>query len=301
MKKTICAGLLVLCLLISLLPAPALAAKTPAWDGTVAESFAGGSGTEKKPYKIANGAQLAYLAELVNAGNEAYSAAHYALTADIDLGNIPWTPIGTKRLAYCEFKGNFDGGGHAVTGLFVDARGPEGYSDITYAALFGSVNCGTIRNLSVSGKVQSIGSNKPDAGGIAGYVGGTRIDSETGAESGSLISGCVFTGSVTVKAEGTDSNRANAYAGGIAASVGSASAVLNCRNNGEIRCESSHQVYAGGIAGQNSGQKTDRGTAVSHIQRFGRSGQAVKAFSMLSIRTLKEVPSKSEWWTSKKT
>ena len=38
------------------------------WDGTAAESYAGGSGTESAPYLIANGAQLAKFEQAVNDG-----------------------------------------------------------------------------------------------------------------------------------------------------------------------------------------------------------------------------------------
>ena len=40
------------------------------WGGEsdIAEKFAGGTGTESDPYQISNGAQLAYLAQQVNAG-----------------------------------------------------------------------------------------------------------------------------------------------------------------------------------------------------------------------------------------
>ena len=36
------------------------------WDGSVATSFAGGSGTQDDPYLISNGAELAYLAQITN-------------------------------------------------------------------------------------------------------------------------------------------------------------------------------------------------------------------------------------------
>ena len=77
------------------------------WDGSVAESFAGGSGTAENPYQIANGAQLAKLAQDVNGGKN-YAGTYFVLTADILLNDIdgwenwgstapanPWTPIGS--------------------------------------------------------------------------------------------------------------------------------------------------------------------------------------------------------------
>ena len=67
MKKRIGSLLLILALCFTLLPTAVMAEKSvDAWDGSVAESFAGGTGTEEDPYQIANGAQLAYLAQFVN-------------------------------------------------------------------------------------------------------------------------------------------------------------------------------------------------------------------------------------------
>lgn len=42
-------------------------AQTP-WDGTVAESYAGGDGTAENPFQIATAEQLAYLAQQTNNG-----------------------------------------------------------------------------------------------------------------------------------------------------------------------------------------------------------------------------------------
>ena len=78
------------------------------WDGSIAESFAGGTGTEDDPYLIEDGSQLAYLAQQVNSGNSGY---YYKLTNDIVLNNEvltidfelsgtpvnQWTPIGISN------------------------------------------------------------------------------------------------------------------------------------------------------------------------------------------------------------
>jgi len=84
----------------------------PVWDGTIATSFDGGSGTASNPYRIANAQQLAYLAQQVNASTT-YYGQYFVQTANIVLndpsvftrdanGNInganiaalEWTPIG---------------------------------------------------------------------------------------------------------------------------------------------------------------------------------------------------------------
>ena len=250
MKRTVISCILTFCLLAALVPGTSLAAESAVWDGTVAEAFAGGTGTKEDPYQIANGAQLALLSKQADDGDT--NDVFYVLTSDIDLGGKPWTPIGTYRWAYCTFEGNFDGRGHSVTNLYVDAEVTYADTDRTYAGLFGLVDLGTIQNLSVSGTVQSANSAHPYVGGVAGFIGGTRWDSETGLESGSRIAGCSFSGSVTVQAEGEDERDGLAvpYAGGIVGCVGSKSQVLNCRNAGTVTCSSSHMVYAGGIAGQ---------------------------------------------------
>ena len=76
------------------------------WDGTVANSFGGGDGSEQNPYLIYTGAQLAYLASQTNNGI-AYSGCYFKLMNDIDLNNINWTPIGVSGARI--FSGNFDG------------------------------------------------------------------------------------------------------------------------------------------------------------------------------------------------
>ena len=84
------------------------------------------------PFQIAGAAQLAELAQYVNAGDATFVSAHYVLTDDVNLsayGN--WTPIGTINQP---FAGVFDGQNHVVTGLKIDR------SQGVYQGLFGCVN-----------------------------------------------------------------------------------------------------------------------------------------------------------------
>lgn len=70
------------------------------------------------PFQIASAAQMAELAQYVNAGDATFVSAHYVLTDDVNLsayGN--WTPIGTINQP---FAGVFDGQNHVVTGLKID-------------------------------------------------------------------------------------------------------------------------------------------------------------------------------------
>ena len=84
------------------------------------------------PFQIASAAQLAELAQYVNAGDATFVSAHYVLTDDVNLsayGN--WTPIGTEDHP---FEGVFDGQNHVVTGLKIDR------SQGVYQGLFGYVS-----------------------------------------------------------------------------------------------------------------------------------------------------------------
>ena len=103
-----------------------------AWDGSVAERFSGGSGTAADPYQIESGEELAYLSKLA-ADKKAVNDAYYVLTADIDLNNKPFTPIGVDSSH--SFRGTFDGAGHVISNLKVEVT-----ESAKFAGLFGHAN-----------------------------------------------------------------------------------------------------------------------------------------------------------------
>ena len=77
----------------------------PAWEGKIANSFAGGSGTKEDPYLIANADQLAYLGDRISNDNSTYGDKYYKLVADINLGGeknandgIIFYPIGYHKV-----------------------------------------------------------------------------------------------------------------------------------------------------------------------------------------------------------
>lgn len=99
------------------------------WDGTVAEFFAGGSGSEGDPYLISNGKELA-LAITNGASGETYTDCYFKITKDIylnDLNAINWEN-GTLNNGYTAankwytrselFAGTIDGDGHTIYGLY---------------------------------------------------------------------------------------------------------------------------------------------------------------------------------------
>ena len=109
-------------------------------------ALATGSGTETDPYQISTAAGLKWFRDKVNdAKTEEETKICAVLTANIDLNNEPWTPIGnyttTNEIFY---EGTFDGGGHTISNLNVTDR-------FICAGLFGAVKGGTIKNLTVAG------------------------------------------------------------------------------------------------------------------------------------------------------
>ncbi len=143
------------------------------WDGTVAEGFAAGSGTEADPYLIATGAQLAYLAKSVNEGN-AYSGKVIALAADVDLNDLEWTPIGNSHDH--TFEGIFDGKEHIISNLSITRRMEFQYeytkgrfTTVCVLGLFGVCRNATFKDLSLSKAYISV--PESDASNVAVYVG----------------------------------------------------------------------------------------------------------------------------------
>lgn len=177
---------------------------TDVWGGTIAGKFAGGTGTESDPYQISNGAELAWLAEQVNSGDKYSQGKYFKLTADIDLGDKEWTPIGNDETWELKFSGTFDGDGHTISGLNV--------LDTLFPGLFGYVD-GVVQNLIVKGKVNAGNTatgNTTAPGGIVCY--GEKA----------TVQNCGFYGAIY---PGT-----NPYGYGTILGCGNESTVKNCWN-----------------------------------------------------------------------
>ena len=243
MKKKLLSILLALSLLLTLLPTVALAADG-AWDGSVATAFAGGTGTESDPYQIADGAQLAYLASEVNKG-QPYENACFVLTADIDLGNHDWTPIGNSfsdalfgGTDYSVFAGNLDGKGHTVSNISIGTEGAPLESDVF--GLFG-VTGGKLSNLNLDG-VTICGTAKNVSGYVIGLAGAL-----SGSASGPVENCHVVNLSLTMSTP--DSGRTAAYwLGGLVGALDSRY-IDECSVSGRIT-ETSGKGSIGGLIGE---------------------------------------------------
>lgn len=189
-------------------------------------ALATGSGTEDDPYQIGTAIGLEWFRDKVNDASSIDETKICAeLTADIDLENEAWTPIGnTDKIDGTDaYSGTFDGKGHTISGLNVTG-------EFVYAGLFGTVKDGTIKSLTVAGKV-SPSNSQCIVGGIVGYA------------SNAVIKNCSNHCSVT--------GRTTSIIGGIAG-FNSSGAIIDCYNVGTIS-GINYAEAIGGIVGSNSG------------------------------------------------
>jgi exopolysaccharide biosynthesis protein/protein tyrosine/serine phosphatase len=119
-------------------------------------------------YEIDNGGKLFWLAQLVN--DNGYSAADAKLTADIDLENRPWTPMGNNTTKH---SGEFDGQGHSIKNLKIVSDAS------TLCSAFIGFHTGTkdIHNFRISGSVTASGTSIDHyaAGVVAHATGNHKI------------------------------------------------------------------------------------------------------------------------------
>jgi len=189
-----------------------------------------GAGTSDKPFEIGTPAQLAKLAELVNARNENYNDKYYKLTASIDLSDYGtgfndgkgWIPIGRGAgygtgfpAQYFAFRGNFNGNGYKVIGLFINNT-TDFYRE---AGLFGRIFGGTVKNLGVEADITGYSA----VGGVVGYLDGS-------------IENCYVTGKI---------NGLNSSVGGVVGYLDPNGSMTNCY----ATCEVSGNEYVGGVVG----------------------------------------------------
>ena len=247
MKKRIGSLLLILALCFTLLPTAALAADS-AWDGSIATAFAGGNGTENDPYQIADGAQLAYLASGVNQG-QTYENSYFVLTADIDLANHDWTPIGNSFSGllfglpdYSLFAGNLDGKGHTVSNISIGTESTPLESDVF--GLFGATG-GKLSNLNLDGvTIYGTAKNVNAFGydyviGLAGALAGSA---------GGSIENCHVT-NLSMTMNIPDAYRRVYWIGGLVGALDGSQYIKECSASGTIK-ELSGKGSIGGLIGE---------------------------------------------------
>ena len=247
MKKKILSLLVTMGLAASLVPVSVFADGTEVWDGSVAESFAGGKGTKDDPYQIATGSQLAYFAKRVNAEEygEKYADTYFELTEDIDLGGKEWTPIGETVAdlimgghEYFVFSGNFDGNGYTIKNLTIGTETSPYSGDV--CGLFGATS-GTIEDVVLENvSINYVGGNHSSGYGFR--MGGALV----GYSMGDIVN-CTVTG-LDMKAGSDGSYVALNSIGGLVGVQDGGTTVSHSRVSGKIE-ESTKKGNVGGFVG----------------------------------------------------
>ena len=284
---------ILLSMLLSVLPAAAQGEGT-AWTYPTAkptEICSAGTGAADDPYQVTTAQQLANIAYLVNKTEETFAGKCFILKNDIVLnsgvltavaggtdGSLrQWTPIGRRANPDDDvhsFCGSFDGGGHAVSGLYID-NSSKGVDFLRYTGLFGAVGIGGLlhniyicdayiaetvcRTGILCGYAYTEGTAVTDctvrdskikifktgAGGSSsaayqsGYIGGIA-----GAVAGDA-GFCSAVGSIVIGSDGITDDTSKRYAGGICAQVGGL--VTDCLGATDFTIQDNADVNAAGI------------------------------------------------------
>lgn len=207
------------------------------WDGISANTS--WYTDESATFILHQPAELAGLAKLVNEGNNMEGKTIY-LSADLDMNNKPWTPIGNSDEN--AFKGIFDGNNLQIKNL-----NPKTDGDLNMAGLFGTSE-GTIRELQISGNfsIEHTGSSTLYVGAVCGINKGT-------------VQQCRSHVNIAAYMKKESEEQTNIYAGGIVGDL--LGTVSSCQNYGLITAENINTktkayLHIGGISGGASGNTT---------------------------------------------
>ena len=220
--------------------------------GDILDRFSGGTGSMSDPVLINTYAQLKVLSEIVEDGTDC-AGVYFKLNGNIAANNTAdwkngspntdnaavFTPIGSPLTP---FKGNFDGNGFEISGLYIDGQ--------NYNALFGYIENGSIKNVSVKSAYVT---GESYTAGIAAYAKNSSLTNCTfggkvSSKSGDYVAGigaCCVNTNIKGCTNNAHVQANNMYAGGITA-VSRKSAIDNCTNNGAV---TGRAFYVGGISG----------------------------------------------------
>lgn len=256
---------ILLSMLLSVLPAAAQG--EGAWAYSTAEPTefcSAGTGTADDPYQVTAAQQLANIAYLVNETEETFAGKYFILKNDIVLnsgvltavaggtdGSLQqWTPIGRRANPDDDihsFCGSFNGGGHTVSGLYIDNSG-KGVDFLRYTGLFGAVGIGgLLHNIYICDAY--IAETVCRTGILCGfaYTEGTAVTDCTVRDSKIKIFKTGAGGSSSAAYQ-------SGYIGGIAGAIGGNGNIAFCTTeNVVIEHADGHNAYIGGIAGAVAG------------------------------------------------
>ena len=216
------------------------------WDGISISEPSTTIINDAQYYEINSPEKLAWFAQQVNSQNTKINAL---LKVDINLNMQHWRPIGDSTKT--GFDGIFDGNGYRITGLNV--------SNQKYAGLFGVLDSGTIKNITVENSIITVDENG-FAGGIVGLaeknshmeniINKAEIESNThksGQAIGGIAGECLGFLQNAKNEGNVTSPFSTGYVGGICGSLAGSNIPQdsNLENSGTIY----GGAYTGGISG----------------------------------------------------
>ena len=210
------------------LPEPPTEEELGYWNGMVAASFEKGTGSEADPYVISKGSELAL------AIAASVEGTYYKLSNDIylnDVSNSDWATNSSNNewLSVKNFKGNLDGDGHIVYGIWY----PENNDDYSVGLIPVLQSPGSVKNIGVCNS-NIIGVH---AGAIVGMSKGETLKT---------ISACFSDDSVAVKGI-EDASGILGYAGCSTKGAEVTVSINNCYTKAEIN--SKKAAFENGIIG----------------------------------------------------
>ena len=217
-------------------------------------------------YTVYNADGLMNIAELVNGGK---TDINITLDKNIDLTGKDWTPIGTDNDN--SYTGNFDGGGHTITGLTVTTNDEN-------VGLFGYLGkAGTVKNVVMEDVQITSNHSRSHAGGVAGHSNGTI---ENCSVSGS-VSGTVFVGGVvgaqwngsTTGCSSSATVKGTTYVGSLVGQTHRGATLTACYATGNVIIEINPKknIAGGSLVGMNAGSSLLACYATGNVTSTGSS------------------------------
>lgn len=230
------------------------------WDGTTISKPADYNSGSPGEVSITTAAELAWLAQQ----SETFVNYTFKLTADIDLNNYEWTPIGSKFT----FNGTFDGQNHTVSNLKCTNSKKGG--------LFAEIINATVKDVTVSGSVSFNTDNESSIlGGIVAHVKDT-----------STITGCTNRCSISTTGDGNQ-GRVGGIAGYVANQGNNCNFTISSNTNtGNVSTNGHESSSFGGIIGAATAINSSSITLTGNSYNGGTPSDVCIGYCVINTSTI---------------
>ena len=154
---------------IALIVFPSLSEKVTSsvWDGSVANTFHGGSGTVNDPYEINDGAEFAYFVNVITENTNNYNL-YYELTNNLDMNGYDFS--NSSSINY--FSGVLNGNGYTISNFTINNK--KDIEDEVNYGIFNYLLNATIENINFSNITINVNDNNAYVGLLASKSSGTK-------------------------------------------------------------------------------------------------------------------------------